>query len=183
MLHQERANWGISGQGWLLLKYWPDFRPWSDRSGAPAGSIWDQFEGSNQTPAPVLDAEFNAEMFQAALQYGLNGDLGISDGLYAANRNTLLQYLFLTDSSRAIIRASYPSATSTPSDKENPSPSDPFASAGYLSGEISSDTFVNANWNWIVQNGTVAPTTLPVGYFLRAWARSEAAELQACQAK
>lgn len=181
MLHQERANWGISQRGWLLLKYWPDFRPWSDRSGAPAGSIWDQFEASNTSPAPLLDAEFNAEMFHAAQQYGLSADLGITDTLYAANKNTLLQYAFIPDSAEAIVRASYPSPTSSSTDKEDPYDSDPFASAGYLAGEISSDTFVQANWNWIIQKGTVVPTNLPVGYFLRAWARSEAAELQACQ--
>jgi hypothetical protein len=183
MLHQERSNWGISSQGWLLLKYWPDFQPWSNRSNAPAGSIWDDFEVSNLIPAPVLDGEFNAEMFQAALQYGLNEDLGISDVLYSANRNTLLQYLFISDSPEAIIRAAYPSVVSTPKDKENPDSSDPFASAGYLSGEISNEAFITANWNWMINNGVVAPNTVPVGYFLRAWARSEAAQLKACEAR
>jgi hypothetical protein len=181
ILHQARSNWGISSQGWLLLKNWPDFQEWSDRSGAPAGSIWDEFLASNTVSAPVLDAEFNAEMFQLAFQYKLNTDLGISDDVYAANKNAVLQYLFITDSPKAIIRAGYPSATSLPTDKENPSPT-PYSSAGYLTEEVTSPTYVTTNWNWMLQYGS-DPTGLPPGYFLRAWARSEAAELSACQSQ
>ena len=177
--HQARSNWPISNQGWLLLKNWPDFQQWTDRSGAPAGSIYDQFIDNNTTPAPILDGEFNAEMFQTALQYKLSSTLGISDDVYTANKNTVLQYLFLTDTSKAIIRAGYPYSNSTTSDKENPA-SDPYASAGYLTEEVSNNTFVITNWNWFLQYGD-DPTGLPVGYFLRAWARSESAALSTCQ--
>src|SRR5215470_5098142 len=32
------SNW----RGWVLLKVWPDIRPWQNHSQAPLGSIWDQ---------------------------------------------------------------------------------------------------------------------------------------------
>jgi hypothetical protein len=178
LLHQERLNWNISSQNFFLLKFWPDFHSWKTKADAPPGSIWDEFVYDNTTPAPATDGTFNEELLETASQYGLNNDLGITNQIIAANQNTLLQYLFVTPTSAGIIRGAYPGPSSSPSDKIGYSP-DPFAASGFLSPQVTNEQFINANWNWMLQYGTDGNGG-SVPYFLRAWARSEAAELSVC---
>ena len=181
LVHQEKNNWVVGQQGWFLLKSWPDFQPWTTKADGPSGSIWDEFQSDPTAPAPIIDGGFNAELFSVANQYKLTDTLGISDPIYAANRNTLLQYLFISTSTAAIVRGAYPTASASPTAHVNPT-SDPFDSQGYLTPEITNDQYVNTNWNWMLNYGT-DPTGASVGYFLRGWARAEAAELNACQAQ
>ncbi len=181
LLHQEKNNWTIGQQGWFLLKSWPDFHPWTTKTDAPKGSIWSEFDVNPTAPAPTTDGGFNAELFSVANQYGLTSDLGIAGDFYTANRNTLLQFLFVSNSTTGIVRGAYPTASSTPNAHVNLS-ADPFDSQGYLTPEIANDQYINTNWNWMRNYGT-QPTNTNPGYFLRAWARAEAAELSACHNK
>jgi hypothetical protein len=181
LLHQEKNNWTIGQQGFFLLKSWPDFHPWTTKADAPKGSIWDEFQVDPTAPAPITDGGFNAELFSVANQYDLTSDLGIKDEFYSANRNTLLQYLFIPNSTSAIVRGAYPMASAATTDHVNLS-ADPFDSQGYLTPEIANDQYINTNWTWMRSYG-LQPTDSDPGYFLRAWARAEAAELNACHNK
>jgi hypothetical protein len=181
LLHQEKFDWTIGNQGWFLLKDWPDFAGWSKRADAPKGSIWTEFDNDPNGAATITDGGFNAELFATVKQYGLAADLGISDDIYTADQNTLLQYIYISDSEKAVVRGAYPTKNSTPSDHKNPS-ADPYASASFLTPEVSSDNFVGSNWNWMENYGFDLGSA-SLGYFLRAWARSEAAERSMCKSQ
>jgi hypothetical protein len=185
VLHQRNFHWRLSSQGWFLLQYWPDFVPWSSRAEAPQGSIWDTFEYDPSTPAPVTDGVFFNDLLHFASALGLQLDVGLTDSVYLANRTTLQQYLaYGSDSSISksapLLRVTFPGVNSTASDPVNPS-DNPFAGAGYLAPEVTDQSFITANWNWMLAYGQ-NPQGWPIGYFLRAWARSEAAQLGVCEA-
>jgi hypothetical protein len=180
ILHQRNFHWSVSPQGWFLLQLWPDFIPWSSRANAPSGSIWDAFEFDPSTPAPVIDGGFFVDLLHYVKVFKLERALGISDFIYSTNRATFQQYLFSgsgspPNASDTLVRAFYPTVNSTASDSINPS-QDLFAGAGFLTPEVADQSFVNANWNWMLSFGQ-DPHGGSIGYFLRAWARSEAAEL------
>ena len=184
VLHYANSHWGLSSQGWFLLQYWPDIVPWSSRAGAPPGSIWDSLEYDPSTPAPVTDGVFFVDLLHYANFFGLGQDLGLSNNSYVANRETLQQYLwYSSDSSMSgepLLRYNFPLVNSTTSDAITPS-DNPFAGAGFLAPEVADQSFIDANWNWMQKYGQ-DPKGWPIGYFLRAWARSEAAQQSVCAA-
>jgi hypothetical protein len=45
--------------------------------------------------------------------------------------------------------------------------------------EVADQSFINANWQWMLNYGQT-PQGFPIGYFLRAWAEGEAAQLNIC---
>lgn len=185
VLHQRNKHWSINPKGWLVLRLWPCLRPWSTRREAPAGSIWDALEFDPSTPEDTSDAGFFVELLHEAKVYGLAPDLGLTEDIYLAHRQTFQRYL-RADSvlpgfgPSGLLRGSYPGLNSTRFDPVNFSP-DPFVSSGFLASEVADQLFINANWNWMLSFGR-APVN-GSGYFLRAWARSEAAELSVCQAQ
>jgi len=183
--HEQNSHWYFTSQGWLALQYWPDLVPWSNRAQAPPGSIWDSFQFDPATPAPVTDGVFFNDLLHFANALGLKQDVGIADSVYLASRATLEQYLaYGSDASVSpsapILRADFPSMKSSASDGVTAS-DNPFAGAGYLAPEITNQLFITANWNWMLANGQT-PQGWPIGYFLRAWARSEAASQGVCDA-
>ena len=177
--HQQTFHLTAGPQGWLLLQNWPDFVPWSSRAGAPAGSVWDVFEYDPGTPSPDTDGGFFADF----LHYANLFQLCQAQNLYDAHRAAVQQYLFYSASpingSQPLLRASYPTAGSKISDPIYPSP-DPFAGAGFLTPEVADQSIVDANWKWM-QSYAQNPQGQSIGYYLRAWARSEGAELHRCQ--
>jgi hypothetical protein len=185
VLHQQNFHWRLNSQGWFLLQYWPDLVPWSSRAEAPPGSIWDSFQYDPSTPAPVTDGGFFNDFLHFASDLGLQQEVGLPDWIYLASRSTLQQYLAYSSDpsiskSAPLLRVAFPSVNSTASDPVIPS-DNPFAGAGYLAPEITDQPFITANWNWMLAYGQ-NPQGWPIGYFLRAWARSEAAHLGACDA-
>lgn len=179
--HQLAKNVPISSNGWLILSDNPDFQSWPNKSAAPIGAIWDSFQES-LVPEYATDGGFFVQMLHFANQYGLTSDMGISPQLLTAQANTFSQYLLIQNAGAASqVRALYPTMQSSTSDSIVPSP-DPFAGTGYLEPEISQASDWIVNWQWMSANGT-SPQGLPIGYFLRAWARSEAALASACPAK
>jgi len=182
--HQRNYNWQKSSSGWLLLKYWPDMVPWSTHAEAPIGSIWDVYTFDTTLPAPVEDAATFVQLFHEAGVLGLAGALDIPPVVYASDRSTLAQYLYadprdVANRTGGLLRGAYPTAASTPNDP--PSTAEySFSSAWYVSPEIAGPAFVAANWKWMLQFAQ-DPQDAPVGYFLRAWARSEAAEAAICK--
>lgn len=178
--HQLTQNAPISSQGWLVLSDDPDFQNWSSKSGAPIGSIWDSFYDPLVSEY-ATDGGFFVEMLHLADTYGLDSALGISTSLVTAQTNTYSQYLLLPGfAAGSQVRFLYPTQQSTTGDKVVRSP-DPFAGTGYLEPQSSAPANWTANWQWMQTNGTT-PQGYPIGYFLRAWARSEAAMAAACQA-
>jgi hypothetical protein len=116
--------------------------------------------------------------------FSVSGELGITEDIYRADRKAFQQYLYYgSNSARApsdtLLRQSYPTASSRVSDPIIPSP-DPFAAAGFLTREVADESSVRVNWNWMLNYGQ-DPHDGSTGYFLRAWARSEAAKLRACE--
>jgi len=182
--HQKNFHWQLGSQGWLLLKAWPCLITWSTRSAAPAGSVWDNFEYDVTSPLPLEDGATFVDLFHQANNLKLAASLGITPDFYAANAATLQQYLFAEPSQvlhrpAGLLRGAYPTIDSSSSTGLSDTQY-PLTSAWYLPPELASNTFVNANWSWSLQFGQT-PQTAPIGYFLRAWARSEAAEQRLCK--
>jgi hypothetical protein len=180
VLHQRNFNWSFSPQGWLLFQLWPDFVPWSSQADAPLGNVMDSFDFDPSTPSPVTDAGFFVDFLHFVKVFKLERDIGIPESIYIANRAAFQQYIlygsgFPPSGSDSLLRGFYPIETSMVSDSIVPS-QDPFAGAGFLTREVADQSFINANWNWMLSFGQ-DPHGGSIGYFLRAWARSEASEL------
>jgi hypothetical protein len=184
--HQKNYHWQLNGRNWLLLKSWPCLIPWSTRASAPEGAIWDQFPYDTTSPSTVEDGATFVDLFHQASVLGLASTLGITPNFYLANRLTLKEYL-LTDPfiggarPAGLLRGSYPTATATAGDSPTTSQYG-YSSAWYVAPEVADSTYVNANWNWMMRFGQ-NPQGSPIGYFLRAWAMSEAAELSVCKSQ
>lgn len=179
--HQVRANWQYNKQGWVLLKGWPDIRPWQNHSQASPGSIWDQLTYDPSNPEISTDGGFVTDLMHFARVYNVAADFGFSDDVFVAQRSTFQNYLKVPSGGPSLVRSAYPIPDSMPSDPVIVS-DDPFASAGFLQPEVADRSFVVANWSWMNAN-TQGPPDWPVGYFLRAWAHTEAAAIQTCQSE
>jgi hypothetical protein len=181
ILHQRNFHWSISPQGWFPLQLWPDFVPWSSGANAPPGSVWDSFQYDPNTPAAVGDGSFFVDLLHYAKVFGI-GELCLTDSIHSANRATFQEYLLYDpgsqNASEAPLRANYPILTSKASDAITPTP-DPLAGEGFLTPEVADQSVVDSNWNWMQSFEQNYPGS--VGYFLRSWARSEAAELNRCK--
>ncbi|MGH9759902.1 MAG: hypothetical protein ACREDR_34375, partial [Blastocatellia bacterium] len=130
----------------------------------------------------TLEAGFFPEMLHIAGQFGLTKAMGIPAPILSSQLDTFRSYLRIPNpivsGINALLRGGYPTEFSTPSD----SPSygdDPFVGADYLYPETSDAGYWKKNWQWMGRHNT-SPQEFPVGYFLRSWARSEAAALQVC---
>jgi hypothetical protein len=183
--HQSHFNWSISPPGYLELRYWPDFIPWSTRAEAPAGSIWDEFELSPALPAPSTDASFVVDLLHYAKIYGVAAEFGFTDNIYAAQLQGFHDYFSSVSGvplfgPKGILRGSYPTDTSSGSNPVSYS-SDPYAASAFLTPDVADPKFVNTDWNWMLMYQQQFSPDWPVGYYLRAWARSEAAELGTCK--
>jgi len=183
--HQRHFHWFVDNHGWLDLQFWPCLFSWNDRASAPAGSIWDEVQFDPTTPSPAIDASFVADLFKSAQEYGLQQELGITAFYYRAQQAAFVDYMvgghsYSLYGPNGLIRSAFPSLGSTTGDWLIYS-SDPFAAAAWVNPDLSDSAFANVNWNWMLQYGRQTQG-VPIGYFLRAWARSEAAELRACQA-
>lgn len=181
LLRHQLANNVLSNpSGWLVLSDNPDFQSWSSKSAAPTGAIWDSFQEA-LVPEYATDGGFFVQMLHFANQYGLTSDMGITPQLLTTQADTFSQYLLINNAgATSQVRALYPTMQSSASDSVVSSP-DPFAGTGYLEPETSQASDWIANWEWMSANGTT-PQGYPIGYFLRAWARSEAALAKACPA-
>lgn len=184
VMHQKNSHWQISPQGWLLLKVWPCLVPWTTSANAPAGSIWSSYEFDTTTPEAIEDAAAYVDLFHEAKVLGLAPQLGITPDVYTANRKALQQYLFGDPSATStrpsgLLRGSYPTASSAASDPPSSSQYT-FSSAWYTAPEIADDAYVEANWKWMLQFNQ-NPLGQDIGYFLKAWAVSEAAEMRVCK--
>lgn len=183
--HQKNYHWQTNSEGWLLLKLWPCMVPWSTSAAAPAGSVWSSYSFDPEVPSPVEDGAAYVDLFHQASQYGLSATLGIPPDIYAENQATLQQYLFIgpraVDIPTGILRGSYPQASST---KGDPLTSSQYTWSGawYVDPEVADPNYVNTNWRWMLRYAQ-NPQGNPPGYFLRAWAMSEAAEYSVCQMK
>lgn len=181
VLHHQNFHWQISLQGWLLLKGSPCSRPWSNRAQAPVGSIWDSLQVDPNAPETTLDGGFFVDLLHFAKVYGLEAGLGLSGNIYPLHRQTFQGYLRTPFGIPTLVRGDYPtfnSTTSSPIDASD----DPFAGSGFLRPEAGDASFVAENWDWMTANGQ-GPQDKPTGYFLRAWARSEAAAVESCHAQ
>jgi hypothetical protein len=182
--HQKIHHWQLSERKWLLLKSWPCLITWSTRASAPEGAIWDQFSYDTTSASTVEDGATYVDLFHQASVLGLASTLGITPDIYMANQRTLREYLFADPNVVAtrpagLLRGSYPTATSRGSDPLTISQYS-YSSAWYVAPEVADSTYINANWNWMMRFNQ-NPQGSPIGYFLRAWARSEAAELSICK--
>jgi hypothetical protein len=185
-VHQQTFHWRITSDGWLELKGWPCIVPWSNRAGAPTGSIWDVFQYDPDTPAPSTDASFVTDFLDAAFKYDMISRLGVSSTSFDAQQAAFMNYMVggITlpfAGPNGIMRSSFPTASSTIYDPLSYS-ADPWAAAAWAPPELSGQIFTNANWNWMLQYGQ-PKQGYPVGYFLRSWARSEAAQMTICAAQ
>jgi hypothetical protein len=177
----QNFNWKPNPQGWLLLEFWPSLTPWGGQSQKPPGNIWDSFQYPLNVPAPATDGGTAVDLMHYLKL--LTPDLCLNDSIYASNQATFQQYLLYNsppsgDPSAPLLRFAYPTFDSTTSDTIIPS-IDPFSGAGYLTPEIATQSSVDANWSWM-KRFAENPNGQSIGYFLRAWARSEAAELNRC---
>lgn len=185
-VHQQRFHWQTNSEGWVELKFWPCIVSWSDRASAPPGSIWDVFQFDPTDPAPAEDASFLADFLNSATQYDLLSQVGINLSFIRVQQTTFMNYMvggftFPFAGPEGIMRSSFPIANSTHNEPLFYS-ADPWAPSAWAPSILSNETFTNANWNWMLQNG-LAPQNYPIGYFLRAWARSEAAQTALCSAQ
>jgi hypothetical protein len=180
-LHQVRANWQLNPRGWVLLKLWPDIRPWQSHSQAPPGSIWDQLNYDPSNPEISGVGDFVTDLMHFAKVYNVAADFGFSDDVFAAQSTTFQKYLRIPSGVPSLVRNGYPTFDSRPSHPTAAS-DDPFAGAGFLQPEVADPSFVVDNWDWMNANAP-DPSDEPVGYFLRAWAHTEAAALQSCQSE
>jgi hypothetical protein len=186
VVHQQTFHWQTNSEGWLELKFWPCIVSWSNRANAPAGSIWDEYEYNADTAAPSTDASFAADLFNAASKYDLVSQLGINPTIYDVQQATFIDYMvgginMPLVGPKGIMRASFPTASSTLYDPVSYSP-DPWAASAWAPPAVSNRIFTNANWNWMQEYGE-NPQGFNPGYFLRAWARSEAAQMSVCSAQ
>lgn len=181
--HQLVKDIPIDSNGWLMVREWPDIQPWSSQSQAPPGVIWDSFSYDPTTPEDSTEGAAFAEMIDLANAYDLTGTLGISNTVFRGQFITFAQFLSIPNAQAlglsSSVRSTYPWSKNDRLSATGPS-SDPFAAAGYLWPESSDSAYWLVNWQWMSQNGT-SPQGQPVGYFLRAWARSEAALLSSCK--
>jgi hypothetical protein len=183
-LHQQTFHWQLNSFGWLELRFWPCIISWSSHANAPAGNIWDVFQFDPTDPAPAEDASFVADFLKVASQYNLLAQLGITTS-FDAQQATFMKFMVGGSDMpfagpHGIMRSSYPIATSTPKEQMWYS-ADPWAPSAWAPPQFSSPNFTNAYWNWMLEYGQ-SPQNYPVGYFLRAWARSESAQMSACAA-
>jgi hypothetical protein len=184
--HQKNFHWQLNDKKWLLLKSWPCLITWSTRASAPEGAIWDQFSYDTTSPSTIEDGATYVDLFHQASVLGLASTLGITPDIYMANQRTLKEYLFadpyvVATRPAGLLRGSYPAATSAGSDPLTSSQYS-YSSAWYVAPEVADSNYINANWNWMMRFSQ-NPQGSPIGYFLRAWAMSEAAELSICKAK
>jgi hypothetical protein len=181
--HQFSKNVANTPQGWIVLRDWPDIRPWSTHSTAPPGSVWDSLDADPTAPEDSTLGGFFTEMLHLANSYGLSSTLGIPSSLLTEQNVTFHQYLYLPDAEGlglvSPMRATYPVLHSAESDPVAAS-DDPYVTSGFLEPETSSPEDWRANWQWMLAEAT-APHNQSVGYFLRAWARSEAALAKTCK--
>jgi hypothetical protein len=180
--HQLINDIPIGPNGWLMVREWPDVQPWSDKSQAPPGVIWDSLSFDPTAPENATEGFAFAQMLDLASTYHLTETLGIPEAVLRGQLATVEQYLSIPQAPTlgisSSVRYAYPwSENDSLANPGGPS-SDPFAGAGYLWGQPSE--FADANWQWMLLNGT-NPHGLPVGYFLRAWAWSEAAEIDSIE--
>lgn len=185
-VHQQTFHWQVNSQGWLELKFWPCIVSWSDRASAPTGSIWSEFQFDPTDPAPAEDASFMVDFLNSALKYDLFSQLGINPTILKVQQVTFLNYMvggmsFPFTGPQGIMRSSFPIPSSTPNEPIFYS-ADPWAPSAWAPPQLSNEAFTNANWNWMQKNAD-EPKNYPVGYFLRAWARSEAAQTALCAPK
>jgi hypothetical protein len=178
-LHQVRANWQHNLQGWILLKVWPDIRPWQNHSQAPPGSIWDQLSYDPSNPEISSVGGFVTDLMHFAKMYNVAADFGFSDDVFTMQRSTFHNYLRIPSAVPSLVRNGYPTFDSRPSHQVTAS-ADPLAGAGFLQPEVADRSFVVANWDWMNANAQ-DPPDWPVGYLLRAWAHTETAAIQSCQ--
>lgn len=183
--HQQMFHWQTNSTGWLALKVWPCVISWTTRASAATGSLWDSFQYDPTTPAPATDASFVADFLQTAQHYGLVSQLGIDAASYEHQQAAFTAYMLHGPSAalvgpQGVMRANFPTETSTKNDPVVYSV-DPYAAAAWTPNELSEALFSSVYWNWIMQYGS-APQNEPIGYFLRAWARSEASQLSVCAA-
>ncbi len=180
--HQLTQNIPISSSGWIVLRDWPDLKPWTSKGSAPSGSAFDSLSYDAQTPESSSDGGFFVEMLHLANPYGLTSQLGIPPSFYGEQSATFQQFLNIPDAIGLGVlssaRLDYPTLDSAPSDPLAVS-DNPLAGSLYLEPETSSPEDWYANWEWMTAEAT-APPGGDVGYFLRAWAQSEAALAQAC---
>jgi len=185
-LHQQTFHWQTNSQGWLELKFWPCIISWSDKASAPAGNLWDVFQFDPSDPAPSEDASFVVDFLNTATEYNLLSRLGINPAFVDAQRATFLNFMvgglsFPFVGPQGIMRSSFPTLGSTTYEQLWYS-ADPWAPSAWTPPPVSSGSFTNAYWEWLLQYGQ-QPQNYPVGYFLRAWARSESAQMSVCAAQ
>jgi hypothetical protein len=179
LLIHEMTNLQISSEGWLLLKDWPDIHSWSSKSQAPYGSIYDTLTYNNLNEEAIGEGGFFVEMLQAAVDYTLVSDMGLTTALYGTQFGTFVQYLRIPYSgSTALVREAYPTPTSGPGDPVVPSLTPVLASL-YLPPVTSPASFVCDNWKWMLNNeqSFEAGYGESVGFPLFAWSVSEAGAL------
>jgi hypothetical protein len=173
----------ITSQQWLAIREWPNIYSWSSRSTAPKGNIYDSFNYDPTTPEDSVEGGFFAEMLHLAQTYNLAAQLGIPSSVIADQTNTFHNYIKIANAAAlgfpSMLRSAYPTLHSSASDAVIPH-ADPLASAEYLDPETSDQSDWSDNWQWMQIHGT-SPRGEPIGFYLRAWARSEAAMLQSCQ--
>ncbi len=181
---QLTRNVSTSSHGWLMLREWPDITSWSNRAEGPPGSIYDSFSFNSTTPESTDEGGPFVQMLDLANSFGLASGLDIQDSLVTSQSNTSLQYLQIPDAMglglKALMRADFPSEASSESDPPDPD-DNVVISADYVPPALSDTKLAIANWDWMLARAT-SPQGLPIGYFLRAWARSESAALQTCKA-
>jgi hypothetical protein len=177
--HQKNFHWQLNAKGWLMLKDWPCIQPWSVPGDAPAGSIWSSLSEDPDIPESTSKGRFFGDLLQVARQYNRSEDLGLDAAVYAAHRKTFREYIRVQDTPGILMRAFYPVPLATQTDTIG-SPADVLAGAGFLQPAMTDDVFVSSQWDWMLSQAQ-SPGTEPVGYFLDAWARSEAAKLAFCK--
>ena len=185
-VHQQRFHWKTNSEGWVELKFWPCIVSWSDRASAPPGSIWDVFQFDPTDPEPAEDASFLADFLNSATQYGLLSQVGINLSFIRVQQTTFMNYMVVDSLSRLPDRGDLCDQAFRSQIRPKTAPlfysADPWAPSAWAPSILSNETFTNANWNWMLQIG-LAPQNYPIGYFLRAWARSEAAQTALCSAQ
>jgi hypothetical protein len=185
LIHQQ-SQIAVNAKGWLMLRDWPDAVSWDSKAAALPGSIWDSFHYDTSTPEPTVLGGFFVEMLQVASEHNLTAAVGLPGSIISSERRTFEEYLRfnlqgllehgpLTNFGDlgGLMQINYPIATSTADDILSPS-NDPFVSADYLWPVVANKDFVRDNWQWMMAKAQ-NPQGQPIGYFLRAWARSEAA--------
>jgi len=182
MQHQIRHNLPIGSRGWITLRGWPDIYSWSTKAQGPKGSIWDSLTYDNLYPSSTTEGGFFAEMLHVANEFNVASTLGIPTSHYVAHSQTVDQYLRIDDAeTRGLfgnMRNGFPRIDSTQDDTVFPT-NNPFAGSLFLEDESAQPGDEEHNWQWMQAHST-SPQGWPIGYFLRAWARSEAAINKTC---